>query len=255
MRFFGKMLGKRQNEQQVAQAEMNALYEQCIKILSVELFKRSVSLVEERFPAEMASPIAAHIKLYCAGEGENERSLQHSTPEQRRLARTLANEIMALEVVGSYGIPVVEFADILQNLPDDPASIKVLALWLDQLAAIHVLSLATDLAVPHLPKINREFIQQNAVPLLRNAAEHDPSSAILQTTVAQTYYTLNDLETGFAAARKAVTIDPQCAEGWRLMGNGYMMLNDDVEARSCFARALSIDPNIDGVRQALALLS
>jgi len=136
MGFFKRIFGPRENDQQRVQKQVNTLYEQCIEILNVELFRRLVGIVEQRYPQERAKPIAANAKLFCTAEGENDRSLKTSTPEERSIGRSLADEIMALDVPGLYGIKSENFVDVVTGLPDTLESIRRLALCFDQYAAI-----------------------------------------------------------------------------------------------------------------------
>ena len=64
-------------------------------------------------------------------------------------------------------------------------------------------------------------------------------------------FTLGDVERATAAARRAVELDPNFGEGWRLMGNSFVMAGDNVQARICFQRALTLDPNLFGAREQL----
>ena len=233
---------------------MSSVYETAVEFLTVELFRRAVGLVESRFPGQNADPIAAHVKIYCTGESENERSLAASTPTDRKLAREMAAEIMASDVSGLYGLDAESFYETVSGLPEDGPSFKRIALCYDQLVAIHILTLATDLSTLP-PTINREFVIREALPRLKNAQDHDSRSAVLRTTIAQTYYTLGDIEAGFGRAQEALALDADNPEAWRLVGNGHMAMGDDAAARNCYTIALELNPNIDGVRQALSLLS
>jgi len=57
------------------------------------------------------------------------------------------------------------------------------------------------------------------------------------------------------AAQKATQLDPSNAEGWRLLGNAYMIKDDNMRARKCLEHALNLEPRLDGAREALRLLS
>jgi tetratricopeptide (TPR) repeat protein len=183
------------------------------------------------------------------------KSLATSTPEDRESARRRAGEIMALPVSGLYlEGDAVAYLQRIADLPASYESIKRLALGYDHTAVILVLGVATDLSKGPIPQIDRAFIEERAFRLMENALKHEPGSSILYATAAQMHYTLNDLERGFPFALRAVELDPQNAEAWRLVGNGYMKAGDDVAARDAFERALAIEPNLMAAREALALL-
>jgi tetratricopeptide (TPR) repeat protein len=243
--------GNRQHEQK----QMNVLYQECLSTLDAELYRRLQMIVNDRFATERPDAIIAHAKLYCTGEGESEKSIQSSTPEERALARNLADEIMAENVPGLYGVALTHVPRTAAELPEDLSSVRRLALCYDQFFAILIASLATDVTDPSRPVVNRELIREKALPLLENAEAHDPSSSVLQTTVAQTYYTLGEVDRGLSAASTARELDANNAEAWRLVGNGLIAMGHYDEARACIERALSINPMLDGARQALGLLS
>jgi hypothetical protein len=145
---------------------MNALYEKCIEIIDVELFRRLIGIVEERYPGERPDPIAAHAKLCCTSEGPNEKSLANSTEAERAIGKALADEIMAIDVPGLYGVDAMRFIEIVTALPEEPESIRRLALCFDQYAAILILSLSYDISdQTRPPVINTEYILTKAVPL------------------------------------------------------------------------------------------
>lgn len=251
---FIRRLFSRRGQSEPNQNDISAIYEKCIEILGVEIFRRSIDLAAKRYPGEVADPIGAHIKLYCTGEGENERSLKNSTAEQRAIARVVANEIMSLTDPGLYGIPIDTFVETVTRLPETAGSIRRLALCFDQYVAILITCTSVDARNPLRPIIDFQRIRQTAVPLLQWAEEHDPNSSVLETSIAQTFYTLNEVDRGFAAAQRAVDLDEKNPEAWRLLGNGYMAMNDDGSARACFERALQLNPNIGGAREALSVL-
>src|SRR5580692_6949372 len=253
---FLKRLFTRENDEQVRQRQMNLLYRQFIEGIEVAMFQRLVEVVQQRHPDERADPIAANTKVYCTGEGENERSVQASTSAERDLARALADEIMARDEPGLYGTgDILQLASSIGNLPATEASIRRLALCYDQFATILILSLATDASNPMQPIINRQYLRKTALPLIESAERYDPNSSALQTTIAQVYYSLDDAERGFSHAWRARELDEENAEAWRLLGNGYLALGDLQNARICLERAFRIEPRLDGVQQALAVLS
>jgi tetratricopeptide (TPR) repeat protein len=254
MGFFKRLFGG-QNETQQMQAQMNALYQQAVKYIEVEIFKRAVTLAKLRYPEDNADAIGAHVKVYCTGDHAAEAALKNSTVSVEATARTLTEEIMSSDVPGLYGTQLDErFGETLAGLPWVPASIKRLALLYDQFASLLVLSLATDASNPLLPKIDHAYIRERALPLLSWAERYDPQSADLKATIAQTYYSLGETQRGLELATQATELDPDNAECWRLRGNGLMGIGQDAQARESFERALTINPHLDGVYQALALL-
>lgn len=262
MGFFKRLFSKRDPavEYQLKQmAQVTAVYQSVIEGLSVALFMRAVQLVEKELPDVPKShrdAIAAHVKLYCTGEGENSQSLKASTEEDRSTARTIATEIMAIPVAGIYLSGDAEaFANQIQELPVTREAIKQIALAFDQIAALLVLNLNMDYSGGlQMPIVNHEQIQKQGVPLIENALLYDPNSSPLRASAAQFYYSQNRLDEGFRHAVAASDLDPQNAEAWRLVGNGWMMQGRDADARIAFQRALSIAPNIEGVHEALSLL-
>src|SRR6516164_6032077 len=103
MGLFSRLFGhKKKLERQ--QEQMTRLYQEYLRILELEMYRRARLIAQKRFPDEREGPIGAHIRIYCAGERENDRSLASSTPEERSIAKFVAEEIMACDVPGLYNI-------------------------------------------------------------------------------------------------------------------------------------------------------
>ena len=80
---FKRLFAKRQSADQALQKQANELYGQAVQFLDVELFDRARAISSERYPDVDTDGVAAHIKLYCTGEGENSAQLT-SMAQMRR---------------------------------------------------------------------------------------------------------------------------------------------------------------------------
>ena len=141
MNFFKQLFTRRDPkvvEQQMQMKMLTDAYVQIVESLSLRVFGQATALVNREFEhisEEKRAPIAVHVKLYCTGEGENERSLAHSTAEDREIARGVANRIMDLPVHGIYMSGDMEaYLNEINALEETPEAIKQLALAFDQVA-------------------------------------------------------------------------------------------------------------------------
>ena len=66
---------------------------------------------------------------------------------------------------------------------------------------------------------------------------------------------LGRYDEAIAAARKAVEIDPLFAANWKALGGYYMLTNQLVPARSAFARAREMAPQMEGIDFELGILA
>jgi tetratricopeptide (TPR) repeat protein len=90
--------------------------------------------------------------------------------------------------------------------------------------------------------------QTAALAYYQNAIQLAPENPVFWKTLAS-FSIQNNFEireTGLAAARQAVLLDPQDPDGLDLLGLVYFGLEDDTSAERFFLRALDIDPNHAG---------
>lgn len=255
MTFLKDIFGRRRPSAEDQALQMMKIGQDLAQFLSVSLFKLCVDFVEARYPGRRAEAIGAHMKLACTGEGLNEKSVASSTPEDRELAEALATDVMSTNAKGFYWLPIYTMPDHVNSLSCTAESIKSLALTAARQIALAHLSSAADLSHGmNQPIINRDYVRTYALPLLLRVERYESDNAVVQTDIAQTYFSLFDIEKGVAAATKAAKLDPKNAEALRLVGNGHMMMGQDIEARKCFEKALALDPMLEGARQALKLL-
>ncbi len=94
--------------------------------------------------------------------------------------------------------------------------------------------------------------------LLRQAIQLDPAFAGAYATLARTYMFRAAagerlyVDSGFAAARKAVALDPDLAQGYFALGDLSSIVNKLSEARRFYLKSLELRPSHDGAMADLA---
>lgn len=256
MGIFQRLFGGRQSRETQQAQVMVELSRQIEELYSLHAFRLCWEYLEAQgVSGDDVSPIAAHMKLTCTSEGPNEKSLAQSTPEQRALAERYAQQAMATDAHGDYWHPAQDIERWATTLTPTLENIKNIALCASRMRGmLALMQSVTFVKGSPVPVINQDIIRTVTIPHLQYCTHYDSSCAILYTDLAQAYYTVNDLHSGLEAGTRALELDPNLAEAWRLVGNAHMMMNDDHYAKECFEKALALDPTLQGAREALATL-
>lgn len=93
-----------------------------------------------------------------------------------------------------------------------------------------------------------------AIQLLRQAVEADPTSADAWTYLGAAYSRSSDIENARIAFGRAIQYNPTSAKARFNMGVLQQMAGDTEAARICYQGALDLDPGYEAARKALSLL-
>ena len=102
--------------------------------------------------------------------------------------------------------------------------------------------------------MNFDGIERDGVHLIENALTYDPDSPPLLASAAQFYLTYNVPPIANVHASRAVELDENYAEAWRLLGNSELAMGNSEAARSSYLIAAKLDPSLVGLAEGMAAL-
>jgi tetratricopeptide (TPR) repeat protein len=87
--------------------------------------------------------------------------------------------------------------------------------------------------------------KDRALPLLTRAQQMEPQNSIVLRLLAEYWNDQNKCADGLAFAKQAVESSPNDSNAWGVLGHTYWCLNDKINARASYRRAIQIEPRLE----------
>ena len=142
-------------------------------------------------------------------------------------------------------------ADMLRDLAErDPA----MAAGVARLLGVPLVTRAHREAAEHIARGEQHFHRREyaeAAACYHRALESDPDSASALLVLGDVYYVNQHLGLARAYFQESLAVE-ETPMAWRFLGDTYRAEEDGTEeARSCYERAVALDPDYGGAREAL----